>query len=159
MMLKKIDFKKATFVFMALLYSAPVLPATCGVSSAGINFGSYSPFVGVNTDSTGSVSVTCTGTVGETVSYSISLNTGASGNFSNRMLTSGANQLNYNLYTNPSRTLIWGDGTSGTNSISDSYVLNSLSSTKNYSVYGRVVALQNAFVGSYSESLTISLVF
>ena len=111
--------------------------------------------------STGTVSVTCSALLaGLNVSYVISLNQGNGGSFSPRAMTNGSHQLNYNLYTDTLHTLIWGDESGGTNTVSDSYSLSIISMTKNYTAYALLPALQRTTVpGSYSDTITATVTF
>jgi spore coat protein U-like protein len=70
-----------------------------------------------------------------------------------------SNQLQYNLFTDALHTIIWGDGSSGTSSVSDSYILNLLSTTRNYTVYGQIPASQNVAVGAYTDSIIATVTF
>lgn len=72
---------------------------------------------------------------------------------------SGSNPLSYNLYTNSSRTTIWGDGTGGTSIISRNFILGLLGSiTLTNNVYGRLPAGQTtAAVGSYGDTITVTV--
>ncbi|MGZ4778898.1 MAG: spore coat protein U domain-containing protein, partial [Thermoanaerobaculia bacterium] len=72
-----------------------------------IDFGVYSVFGGVsNATSTGTLR--CVGNLNVTVSAS----TGGAGVFNPRKMSAAAA---YNVYTDAGRTLIWGDGTGGSN--------------------------------------------
>jgi spore coat protein U-like protein len=120
----------------------------CNVSSPGVNFGSYDTFSNLSLDSTGNVSVICDGII----PYSISLSPGG-GSYVSRAMASGGHSLNYNLYTDSTRASVWGDGTASTATI------NSSGTTANHTVYGRIPARQNAYVGIYSDTITITLTF
>jgi spore coat protein U-like protein len=72
-------------------------------------------------------------------------------------MSMGSHQLNYNLYTNSARTSIWGDGSSGTNTVGDSYTLGIGTTVNDYTVYGRIPALQNAYSGFYSDSVIVTV--
>lgn len=121
---------------------------TCTVSSPGVSFGSYDTFSAVNLDITGTVTVTCVISTPTT----ISLSPGA-GTYAVRNMTSGARILNYNLYTSAARTTVWGDGSAGTSTLATNGT--NVTST----VYGRIPALQNAFVGSYSDAIIVTIVY
>lgn len=133
--------------------------ASCSVSATTIAFGSYNPFIASNTESTGTVTVACSlgGLLSLLVSYEIKLSTGGSGTYAPRRESSGANTLDYNLYTSNARTTVWGNGSGGTGTISDGYLLGLFTVTRNYTVYGRVPALQNARSGAYSDSITVTV--
>lgn len=133
--------------------------ANCSVSATPVAYGSYNPFSASATDSTGVVTVACTlgGIISLLVSYNIKLSTGGSGSYGPRQMSSGANTLNYNLYTTTGRTTVWGNGTSSTGTISDGYLLGIGTTTRNYTVYGRVPALQNVYSGSYADTITVTV--
>jgi len=120
--------------------------ANCNVSALGVAFGSYNVFNSTATDITGSVSVTCN----RSTPYTIALSTG-SGTYSSRSLKNGANVLSYNLFTDATRLTIWGDGSSGTQTVSGS------STNGTFTVYGRVAARQNVKAGSYTDSVTVTI--
>ncbi|HXS20313.1 MAG TPA: spore coat protein U domain-containing protein, partial [Steroidobacteraceae bacterium] len=84
--------------------------------------------------------------------YTVSMSAG-SGTLTSRVMKSGGSQLDYNLYTNSTHTTIWGDGTSGTVKVSAT----SLGAT--YTVYGLIPALQNVPVGSYSDTVTVTVTY
>src|SRR5580700_8817319 len=81
--------------------------SVCTVSANTLSFGTYNPLSGSPLTATTTVSATCT----ESTPYTLALNAGNTGNFTNRLLVSGGNTLNYNLYTSSSHTTVWGDGT------------------------------------------------
>ncbi len=122
--------------------------ATCTVSTSGIAFGGYDPFVAQDVDSVASIGVTCD----ETTSYSIALSTGA-GTYEQRVMTSGLHQLLYNLYTDATLSTVWGDGTGHSATVSDTQLL------ATHTVYGRIPARQNPHVGVYGDTIVITLTF
>src|SRR5258705_13899924 len=87
--------------------------AVCTVSTPSVAFGSYSPLTGASRESIGGVDVTCSTLIVGTVSYAISLSAGT-GPYAARQMASGAHSLGYNLFKDSARSLVWGDGTSGT---------------------------------------------
>lgn len=136
------------------------LNCTCSISASAINFGGYAPQSGTATDATGTTTVTCSALVlGLAVAYEIQLSTGGSGSYAPRYMISGANHLNYNIYSNASRTQVWGDTTGGTVSVSDNYLLSVSPTVKNYTTYGRIWASQNVAAGSYTDSIVATVIF
>jgi spore coat protein U-like protein len=133
--------------------------AECQVSADAVDFSLYDPSRGSPTDTVGNVQVRCSllGLASVLVSYDIHLSTGASGSYAPRHLTSGGHRLQYNLYTTAARTQVWGDGSGGTAVVSDSYLLGLLTVTRNYSVYGRLGALQNVPSGTYGDTITVTV--
>ncbi len=145
---------------VALVTPLPAMAAlSCSTSAQAVAFGNYDPLSALPTDSTGQVSVTCTNLINLFVNYTVALSTGVSGTYSSRQLASGANRLNYNLYTDVTHLLVWGDGTSGTSQISTGFLVVLLGTTANHTVYGRIPARQTAAVGSYSDTITVTVTF
>jgi spore coat protein U-like protein len=120
----------------------------CSIENASLNFGTYT--VGQNTDldASGTIRVlNCQG-----VQVSIALDGGSSGNVNNRQMANGANRLNYQLYTDPARSQIWG---TGQNAASMQIIQNPAS----IPVYGRIPRGQNVPSGTYSDTVTITMTF
>lgn len=122
----------------------------CTVSTSGLNFGSYDVFSPLNDDITATINVNCPSGTG----YSLWLSTGT-GTFSLRTLTNGASVLAYNLYLDPTHLTIWGDGSSGTGTISGT----GTGANVGTPVYGRIPPGQNASVGSYADVITVTVTF
>ena len=152
---------RLAFVVAGMLWAATQAgAATCSVTAVSLAFGNYNTFQGAHTDTTGNVAVTCSGKAGEVVAYSVALSAGR-GVFSvRRMNTAAGFLLNYNIYTNAARTLVWGDGSSGTLVVNDAYTLAAPTTTRNYPVYGRAFSSQKAAaVGAYTDAIVVTLNF
>jgi len=130
------------------LAAAPAYAANCTLQVQGVAFGSYDTLSTQNTDSAGSVSVSCD----SPDTFTIALSSGH-GTMLSRQMQSGAYSLNYNLYTDSLRSIIWGDGTGSTTLVSTT------ASSATYAVYGRIPAAQNLPAGSYNDSITVTLTF
>ena len=131
----------------------------CTVSATPVAFGTYDPKSNVPTDSTGNVTVVCQSTVGILVAYSVKLISGAGTLLARKMTTTGS-QLNYQIYKDPTFGQIWGDGSSGTVYNIGGYLLAVLVPVSTtYPAYGRITALQNAYAGSYTDTLTILVTY
>lgn len=131
--------------------------AACTISSAGVAFGAYNPRTATADDSTGTISVVCAPNIQSPV---VQLSTGQSGTYSARRLRAGSWNLNYNLYTNTGRTTVWGNGSGG--SVSQTLSGGTVSGGQrrfSRTVYGRIPALQNVGVGSYSDTIVMTVVF
>ena len=136
---------------------AQALP--CSASIPSLAFGSYSGTLGIPSDSQSTLTVTCSSLISILVSYSISLSAGNSGNETARELRQSSNILNYNLYSDPLRTSVWG---SGANAVSDGYLLSLLGVgiDRVYPIYGRIPAGQiTAPAGSYSDNITVTIAY
>jgi spore coat protein U-like protein len=137
----------AGFLAAVLLASAPIaLSAQCGVTVQGVSFGSYDVFSTQYVDSTGAIGVSCD----VATPYAVSLSPGG-GSFTDRAMANGPYVLLYNLYVDAARASVWGDGSGGTATVA----ANAASTT--HTVYGRIPARQNAHVGSYSDTITVTV--
>lgn len=151
--------RSALVLACLMLGAAPAGAATCSVTAISLAFGSYNPFKAGHTDTTGNLAVTCTGKAGEVVAYSVALSAGGGAFSTRRMKTASGFLLNYNIYTNPARTLVWGDGSSGSLVVNDAYTLAGPVTTRNYPVYGRTFGSQKALVGTYTDGIVVTLNF
>ncbi|HEY5995210.1 MAG TPA: spore coat U domain-containing protein [Gallionellaceae bacterium] len=140
--------------------SAACVTCTCNVSASGVSFGTYNPISGSNAENAGNVRINCGGAAG-TVNYTIQLNQGIySSRFSPRQMGSGSNRLNYDLYTDPAHTIVWGDGSAATGFISGSLNVLPQGSSRDHIVYGRIPARQKlAGVGGYGDTITITVTY
>jgi spore coat protein U-like protein len=146
------------FLLLALFGAGQAHAALlCTVATLPVAFGSYDALSSSAVDSTGQVSVSCLGLLFP-ISYTISLSSGGAGNFSPRKMALGAGRLNYNLYSDSARNSVWGDGTGGTSTVSDTYS-SLLGATKLYTVYGRVSGSQNVAAGVYVDSVVVTVIY
>ena len=146
---------------------APANAAGCSVSSSGMAFGSYqplhfpgkSPSPALTTDA--SVSLVCTAIEGGG-SFTLGLGPSSIGpgdRISTRYLAnySGGENMEFNVYTNATYSIIWGDGTAG------SVMGGSIAagdSTQILTVYGRIPAGQNMLrTGAFTGVLTVTLTY
>jgi spore coat protein U domain-containing protein, fimbrial subunit CupE1/2/3/6 len=145
---------------LCILVPAAARAASCTISGTGVAFGTYIPSSPGPTDNTGTVTVTCTALF-QTVQYSIALNAGVNsgGSFANRRMSNGAAFLLYQLYSDSTHTTIWGDGTGGTVTVSDSYGCFFCNTSRNYTVFGRIPALQWVNPGLYSDTIVATVTF
>ena len=132
----------------AVFGTTPTYAVTCTLGVQGVIFGSYDTLSAQSTDSAGSISVSCD----SSDSFTIALSSGH-GTMLSRQMQSGAYTMTYNLYTDSLRSIVWGDGTSGTTLVSTT------GSSATYAVYGRIPAAQNLPAGSYIDSITVTLTF
>lgn len=137
----------------------------CTVAATPLSFGAYSPLSASNVDSTATVSVTCTGVtilliITLDVDYSITLSTGGAASYAPRKMALASNNLNYNLYTDNARSIVWGDGTGGTSTKTGSMHGTGLlfsSVTDDHTVYGRIPGSQNIPAGAYTDLITVTV--
>jgi spore coat protein U-like protein len=149
--------RASRIVFAAAMLAAPSAARACTIGAVGVNYGAYNPQSAANVDAAGSVSLACPTTVTSPI---VALSKGGSGTYSPRRMTNGTFNLNYNLYTAAARTVIWGDGTGGTVTVTLSGGTIS-GGTRNFNrnIFGRVPGSQNVGAGSYSDTITLTVTF
>lgn len=112
---------KRLFPLLALCALLGFLPRaasaqTCTASPSALSFGNVSPIALSVVNATGSITVQCTWpSVTLTPSVQVCLNMGGT---TPRYMTSGANQLQYNLYQDGGYSIPWGSSALGTTPIS-----------------------------------------
>jgi spore coat protein U-like protein len=150
---------RATFAVTLLMASLLMLSSasatsSCTVGATGVNFGSFSPLTGNNVDITGTVNVNCT----DVTSYTVTLSTG-SGSYSQRRMASGSYYLYYNLYLDAAYQQVWGDGSSGSYTVTLSNPVNGQNNV--HTVYGCIPlsGQRAAHTGSYSDSVTVTVTY
>jgi spore coat protein U-like protein len=141
----------ACFLALWLALTAHSGWAACTVGIVGVIFGNYDPFSNVAQDSAGNVSVNCDAAT----LYTITLSPG-SGTYALRAMSGPGMPLNYNLFTDPTRVVVWGDGTTGAVAVPGAST--GLTVT-NHAVYGRIPARQNVPVGSYTDTIIVTVTF
>lgn len=132
------------------------LVQSCTVSATAVPFGVYNPMNLSVSNGSGTVTLTCS-VVSLLSSWTIYLSAGNSASFATRLLKSGTNSLSYNLFTNAAHTIVWGDGTAGTGSVSDTELIGVGNTIFNYPVYGQLAAMQDKPSGTYSDSITVTV--
>jgi spore coat protein U-like protein len=137
-------------VSFVLAFPGAAQAASCSIDAAlAVAFGAYDYLSAANTDSAGTITYTCHGGGAQ-----VTLSQGSSGTYAQRTMSSGANQLGYNLYTNAAHTLVWGDSTSGT-------ALQSVGvgTGVNLQVFGSIPTGQNCASGSYGDTIMVTFFF
>jgi spore coat protein U-like protein len=148
-----------TLMLASASASALCLLCSCTITSTAISFGNYDPLSATALASTGTLGFSCNfGVSLGGINFTISLSPGSSGTFAARTLKSGANTLNYNLYTTVTDTTIWGDGTAGTATVTGTYPSTNAPPV-NTTVYALIPAQQNALSGSYTDSIIATVTF
>lgn len=154
-------------VVLALCGLVPCVDAVamdCIVATSGVAFGTYDPRASAPNDAVGNLTVRCvhTGRGATRAGYTVSLSPGISGSYAQRTLRSGAAALSYNLFDGADRSRIWGDGTAGTGLVSGIVLVNpgrfEINETV-HPIYGRILPLQDASVGLYSDTILVTLAF
>ena len=140
-------------VALAITPCVAFAAASCAFTYvAPVSFGVYNVFdASPNLSGVGALGVSCKGGGGP---YVVSIDTGQSQSYVSRVMQSGNHSLHYNLFTNPSRTVVWGNGAGGSGTVTVTK-----NSTVTLSVYGLIPAGQDVGVGTYVDSLMATINF
>jgi spore coat protein U-like protein len=141
---------------------------SCSVSTTEVAFGVYDPAAPAPNDKNGAVTATCV--TASNVNVTIQLDRGANSPAlpNRRMRTGTTNYMSYNLYTTVARNVIWGDGTGGTQTIARRTGADSGGCTGDRvliwswitcPVYGRIPINQDVAIGTYSDQVTVTVIF
>lgn len=126
--------------------------AVCEVTATDLTFGNYTAQSGTPLQGTTLLRATCT--PGST--YQVGLNEGTSpgATVNQRKMVSGAQVLNYQLYSDSARSTIWGN-TAGTDTVTG--VGTGLA--VDHTVFGAVPAAQVVPAGDYSDTVTVRIYY
>ena len=126
--------------------------ATCTINSAStVNFGGQGP-LGANVDQTFPIQVMCT----KTTPYDIGLDagTGSGATVATRKMTSSAAAVVYSLYSDSAHSAVWGN-TIGT----DTVAATASGSRRNHTVYGRMLSQNAPALGTYTDTITVTVTY
>jgi len=123
--------------------------SSCSVSATTLAFGNY---VLAQLDGSSTITATCTN--GTTYTIGLDAGTFAGATTSTRRMTGpSASGLSYSLFSDSGRTTNWGNATgswvSGTGN----------GAAQVLSVFGRIPASQTASIGSYADTITVTVTF
>lgn len=131
--------------------TATVVSTCSTVTATALAFGDYDSLSGADRDSSSTIDVTCT----NGTPFAIKLNGGTYGTITQRKLKedAGSDELNYNLYSDASRSTLWGDGSSG-QVVNGTGTGNAVQQT----VYGRISGGQSdKTAGTYSDVINVTV--
>lgn len=126
----------------------------CVVSTTPITLGNIDATSTAARDATGGISVTCT----NGASWSAAADAGATAGATPgaRQMVNGTNVLDYALYSDSTRTTLWGDGTAGTSAITDI----GSGSAQAKVIYATVLPGQVAArAGVYSDQISVTVTY
>jgi spore coat protein U-like protein len=129
--------------------------STCAATATALAFPTYTPGGGAVTQSS-TVSVKCT----KNSPYTVALNGGATtgGTVAQRLMASGTNTLQYNLYTTNTYATVWGDGTGS--SVTQAGTGAGVATANTLTVYGQLpdsATNQAAVPASYTDTVTVTV--
>ena len=127
------------------------------VNAPSLSFGSYDGLSAAPATTSGVAVVTCDQAPPPTVTLELGPSAVSGGFFPRRMRQDGGSDLlAYNFYADPSGAAVLGNGTGGT-------VTRSAKVTKNQpwtvTIYGRIAPGQDVGVGTYTDTLTVTINF
>jgi spore coat protein U-like protein len=128
---------------------------TCTISATTISFGNVDVLPGAAVDITATITVSCSGGSGSGQRLCISIGAGSAGDATSRQLTGpGGATLRYDLYSNSSRTTLWGSWQTGYDTAGVQLDV-AQNSTTPVTVYARLFgSQQTAATGAYSSTFT-----
>jgi spore coat protein U-like protein len=152
--MRKVFMLAATASLMAA-GGVAVAANSCTVQASSLAFGAYTPGMG-SQYSTSTVGVACTAGA----LFAIGSSSGSSGSFTQRLLTGGANPVQYNLYTTSAYSTIWGDGSGSTGVFSGSGL--GPTTRQLFTIYGALpdnAHNQASTPGAYLDTITVVVSF
>jgi len=139
---------------LAMLAATQADAQSCTVSLTNVAFGTVDVLPGTAVDTTATVTVACSGG-GSAVTACVSIGCGSACDATSRQMTGpSSNTARYDLYSDSSRTTLWGSWQTGWDTAGVQVSVPKNSST-NQTVYARFLASQQtAVAGSYTATLT-----
>jgi spore coat protein U-like protein len=123
---------------------------SCRVSASDLDFGAYSSGSTTPVQGQTTISLLC----GAGVTVEVSLDTGTSAGRPRRMSQeSGTDRMEYDLYQDPARTIYWGDRSG------DTLELLATGAPQTVPIYGQIPAGQKVRDGTYSDTITITVLY
>jgi spore coat protein U-like protein len=129
--------------------------STCSATAATLAFPNYTPGAGAQIGNT-TISVKCTKNTPFTVALDAGSTTGDA--YAQRLMASGVNTLQYNLYTTAALGTVFGDGNAGTSTVAGTGL--GVATANSVQVFGQVpdsATNQAAIAGSYSDTITVTV--
>lgn len=148
--------------FAGLLISACAFGQSCNYNASSLNFGLIGGSPPPQTDSTGNIAISCTGTPGTTVRVCLGIGAGSANGSSlptrHLQLGNTTTTLDFNVYQDVARSVIWGNKASVPtyNPLTvDIPIPGSGTASADAPVYGRIYSGQPSKVsGTYTDSFS-----
>ncbi|HEX3915292.1 MAG TPA: spore coat protein U domain-containing protein [Steroidobacteraceae bacterium] len=131
--------------------------STCSATATALAFSPYTPGGGAIANNS-TISVKCT----KNTPYTIALNRGATagGTVAQRLMASGANTLQYNLFTTAAFAQIFGDGSGTSKTVTGTGA--GVGTAASVTVFGQLpdsAANQSAVAGNYTDTITVTVTY
>ena len=141
----------ASLVVGGMVIARPA-QAACEVSTTSVTFKDYDVLNSSPSDAEGVVSIVCDATL----AVSIQISKGTSPTFLPRTMVNKSDTLQYNLFLDGARSVIWGDGTEKTMTM-DTKV--SVKIVRTLPVFGRIPSQQDVSSGTYDDTVVVTIIF
>ncbi len=136
---------------LLVMSAAGARAQVCTAMATMVAFGTYDPTSPAPTDSIGNVTIACSGTGSQPVSYKIMLaQPGAA-----RRLAGAGQAADYQLYMDAAHTQVWGDCTGKTSCVTGTVVPGRSTVRHNYPIYARIPARQLTRPGGLSDMVML----
>jgi spore coat protein U-like protein len=129
--------------------------STCSATAGTLAFPAYTPGGGTQIGNS-TISVKCTKNTPFTVALNAGSTTGDA--YAQRLMASGANTLQYNLYTTAGLATVFGDGTASTLTVAGTGL--GVATAVGVQVFGQLpdnATNQAAVAGAYSDTITVTV--
>jgi spore coat protein U-like protein len=126
--------------------------SSCELSVGALDFGTISNVISSPVDQTASIAVSCT----QDTPYAVTLDMGLGAGVTDpafRLMKNGTNTLSYGLYQDAARSAPWGN--LATNDVDAT----GTGTVDTYTVYGRINAGQTAVLGTYTDSVVVTVTY
>ncbi len=130
-----------------------IVADSCLVSATDLNFGAYDPLVGA-LDGTSTITATCTAETPYEIGLSAGTGTPATTTRAMTGSDGASTQLDYELYSDTTRSAIW--GAPGGATVAQSALTGG---ALNYTVYGRIPASQYVPAANYADTVTVTVTY
>lgn len=133
------------------------LQATCTTTASALAFPAYTPGAGAKTGNA-TINVRCTKNTAYTVALNAGTTTGST--FAQRLMASGVNTLQYNLYTTAGFTNVFGDGSASTSTVPGTGA--GIGTANTLTVFGSLpdsAANQATVPGNYTDTITVTVTY
>ena len=130
-----------------------IVADSCLVSATDLNFGAYNLLVGA-LDGTSTITATCTAATPYEIGLSAGTGTPATTTRAMTGSDGASTQLDYELYSDTTRSAIW--GAPGGATVAQSALTGG---ALNYTVYGRIPASQYVPAANYADTVTVTVTY
>ena len=128
---------------------------SCIIRVSPIDFGPYDPTEPAEATSVGHVLVRCPGAVVRG-GVKVTLSAGYSGSLLDRTMLSGTGELHYNLFIDPARQFVAGDGTQGSSPLQQAFAVIGVDV---FRFYGAIQPRQSVPAGEYMDDVQVEVTF